>query len=336
MNAPDLLTVQGALSFVPSNCAREVWINIGNALKREFGPAGMDVWLDWSADDASFNRKNAMQVWKSFKRLVVPIGYVFKEAKRYGFEFEKQGYQAPSAELLAQRKAEREAAEQREVAQAQQAKESAQAYSQRLWVQASKHGKSVYLDNKGVQGEACRYLNGAVLVPMLDYAQDPADFVGVQRILPDGAKLFPKGVAKRGSGCRLGAMHKRMALLCEGYATGLSLRMAVQQKLPVFVTFDVGNLVTVLQLLRGKWPSTTLLVCADNDQKTKGNPGVRIARKAIKGMANVDVIYPIFAVSDKQSSDFNDLHASKGIEAVRRQLRPVLSHYGYAEVLNHG
>jgi putative DNA primase/helicase len=336
MNAPDLMTVQSALSFVPANCSREVWVNIGNALKREFGAAGLDVWLDWSADDAAFNRKTAMQVWKSLKRLVVPIGFVFKEAKLFGFEFEKQAYQAPSAEVLAQRKADREAAEQRELAQAQRDKESAKAYSQRLWSEAEKHGKSPYLVKKGVEGEACRYLNGTLLVPMLDYAQEPAEFVGVQRIKPDGAKLFPKGVAKSGSACRLGAFKGGLALLCEGYATGLSLRMAVQHKLPVLVTFDVGNMVKVLHMMREKHPDWVLLVCADNDQKTKGNPGIRLAKKAIKGLASVDVIYPNFAVADRESSDFNDLHASKGLEAVRRQLKPVLTHYGHAEAVNHG
>ena len=67
----DLMRVQHALSFIDSN-DRDIWVNVGNAIKGEFGENGFDTWLDWSADAASFNKKSAVSVWKSLKRLVVP------------------------------------------------------------------------------------------------------------------------------------------------------------------------------------------------------------------------------------------------------------------------
>jgi phage/plasmid primase-like uncharacterized protein len=83
-----------------------------------------------------------------------------------------------------------------------------------------------------------------VLVPA--WAMDEtngARMVGVQRIAPDGSKRFNAGMAKEGAACRLGAAFEDgdAILVCEGYATGLSIRAAVERMLPVFVAFDAGN-----------------------------------------------------------------------------------------------
>lgn len=141
-------------------------------------------------------------------------------------------------------------------------------------------GVETYLDRKGVRHtKGLRYFaDGTVLVPMIRYditeAQEsapdydgPRRLLGLQKIAPDGGKLFNKGMAKEGAACRLGGAPKAgdLILVTEGLATGLSLRMGVEDKYAVFVAFDAGNLVHVAKILRKIYPSSPILFCADDD-----------------------------------------------------------------------
>lgn len=328
MSRPDITLDQArqALSFIPSD-DRDVWVNVGNALKSEFTDA-FDVFDDWSSNAGNYDAKAVKSAWRSFKRFMVPVGYIIKIAKQNGFVLDRTTYQNPSPQLLAEQKAKREHSLLIEQSAYEAATQNAMNYSKKMWDSSSKNGSSAYLLKKGVSAESIRYLNdGSVLVPMLDYSQQPAVFVGIQTIKENGTKLFPKGVAKSGSACRLGDLSNGLIMVCEGYATGMSLRAATGYSIAVFVAFDAGNLLKVLLMLREKYPNLAILVCADNDQKTKGNPGIKFAKKAVKNLTKSDVIYPIFAPDDKQSSDFNDLHMIRGLDAVKRQLKPVLAHY---------
>lgn len=137
-----------------------------------------------------------------------------------------------------------------------------------------------YLDRKGVaHTKGLRYFaDGTVLVPMIRYditeAQEqatgytgPRRLLGLQKISPDGKKLFNKGLAKEGAACRLGGAPKmgEPIGLTEGLATGLSLRMGVDEQLAVFVAFDAGNLIHVARILRKLYPNNPILIFADDD-----------------------------------------------------------------------
>jgi len=141
-------------------------------------------------------------------------------------------------------------------------------------------GVETYLDRKHVATEpGMRFMaDGTLLVPMIRYdvteAQErdpdytgPRRLVGLQKIAPDGSKRFNKGMAKAGAAMRLGKAPGRgeLILVCEGVATGLSLRAATDRALPVFVAFDAGNLIEVAPLLRALYPTSPILFCADDD-----------------------------------------------------------------------
>ena len=163
---------------------------------------------------------------------------------------------------------------------------------------------------------------------MINYAAPrESAFVGVHTIKPDGTKLFPKGVIKSGSACRLGELNTRIMAVCEGYATACSIRLGTGYQLPVFVAFDAGNLIKIVTMLRQLYPKTHVLVCADNDQKTKGNPGIKAGRLAVRANHNCSIIYPIFSVLDKKNSDFNDLFLVRGASILKQQFSLVLSHF---------
>jgi putative DNA primase/helicase len=210
--------------------------------------------------------------------------------------------------------------------------------AQELWSAGARDGRSEYLLRKGVDAEACRYLrDGSIVVPLLRY-DEPRDqaLKALQRIWPDGGKRFTKGFQKPGVCLRLGhVVVGEPMLLCEGYATGLTLRMAVQRRLPVVVALDAGNLLPVAELMRTLYAQSTLLICADDDYRTPGNPGREKAHKAAKAVADCRYTWPVFRPSNRgpKDTDFNDLHAREGLNVVQRQLRHVLPMLG-SEILN--
>jgi putative DNA primase/helicase len=207
-----------------------------------------------------------------------------------------------------------------------------------LWATASRIGTSDYLARKGVEPEGCRFLrDGSIVIPLLRY-DEPRETAlkALQRIWPDGTKRFTKGFTKPGTCLRLGLVAAgEPILVCEGYATGLTLRMAVGKRLPVVVALDAGNLQPVVELLRGLYPQSLLLICADDDYMTSGNPGRDKALKAAKAVVRCQYVYPIFRRGNRatKDTDFNDLHAREGLECVRRQMRHILPMVG-SKVLN--
>lgn len=207
-----------------------------------------------------------------------------------------------------------------------------------LLARARRDGSSPYLRRKGVEPESCRFLpDGTVVLPLMRYDL-PLDqrLRGVQRILPDGRKLYSKGFDKPGCCCRLGAVDQALSpllLVCEGYATGLTARMATSRQHPVFVALDAGNLAHVVPLLRALYPRSRILVLADDDWQTRDprtgeltNPGRTAARAIAKQVPGCDFLTPIFAAATRQKgdTDFNDLQAREGLDAVRRQLTGVV------------
>lgn len=247
-------------------------------------------------------------------------------------------------------RAERQAAAARAVAAKQRAAEVAAVTASEVWRQARPQGESPYLQRKGVVGESCRYLHaplalqrtdptkrpiglpaGTLVLPLIryDYPRSHA-LRGLQLIKPDGFKIYTEDVAKAGCALRLGVLQGPLGLVCEGYATGLSLRMATGGRFAVFVAWDAYNLTLVVPMLRALYPRVFWLVCADDDWQTADhdgpNPGRRKAMGVAKTVQGCDVVWPVFAAATRElkDTDFNDLHARQGLAAVERQLATVV------------
>ena len=121
-------------------------------------------------------------------------------------------------------------------------------------------------------------------------------------------------------------------LLAEGYATGATLHMATEK--PVAVAFDAGNLEPVAKALREQFPNAAITICADNDhQHTRKTPegtelwnkGVALAQEAAKAVGG-KVVAPLFNEEERARglTDFNDLHQSRGLEEVTKQVGQAL------------
>ena len=83
------------------------------------------------------------------------------------------------------------------------------------------------------------------------------------------------------------------------------------------VAFDSGNLLPVAAALRAKYPALLLALAADDDHRTEGNPGLSAATAAAWAVGGF-VVKPQFpADRPPKASDFNDLAALAGLDAVR-------------------
>lgn len=321
-----------ALAHVPPD-ERETWVRMAMALKSEYGPEAWATWDEWSRGSARYKAKDARAVWKSIKRFGrVSIASLIHEARLYGW-LPPRGVVSDEDRARRERDAEARRARMREMEAREQAdrdRRAAQAAMRaaELWRGAARDGLSPYLARKGVQGESVRYLpDGAIVVPMLRYDQPrETALVGAQTIRSDGVKRFAPGTAKAGSACRLGlVVVDEPILICEGLATGLSIRMATDRRWPVFVAFDAYNLGPVAEILRALYPGAYLLFCADDDFRTRGNPGRYQAWRAARRVGNADLTWPVFkARGGEKLTDYNDLHVAEGLGAVARHFGRVM------------
>lgn len=255
-----------------------------------------------------------------------------------------------------------EHAKQRAAAEAARAIEIANAAmdASTWWRRGSKDGESPYLRKKGLEGESCRYVPedvwmlwpgrepgeedvrvflpaGTLIVPLLRYDLDRSQALrGLQFIRPDGAKIYQRGFGKPGCALRLGEHPGDVRLICvvEGYATGLTVRLAVDKALPVYVALDAGNLAHVVPLLRELYPDVRILVCADDDWRTRDqhsgrltNPGRTVAKQTCRQVPGCDFVWPVFEPSTRgeKDTDFDDLRQRQGLDAVKRQLQGCIS-----------
>ncbi|MDP3085108.1 MAG: DUF927 domain-containing protein, partial [Rubrivivax sp.] len=198
-----------------------------------------------------------------------------------------------------------------------------------LWARGASSGQSAYLQRKGVKAHGVRFLpDGTVLVPMRDAA---GELQNVQRIVPekpaDGGtdKRYMPGSRKKGLWHLIGtADDAAVLLLGEGYATAAALHEATGR--PAVVAFDAGNLVHVARELRALHPKATILVCGDDDRDTEArkgvNPGRQHAAQAARAAQTPEgaagAVFP--EGLPEGGSDFNDLGAHAGLQAVLEQV----------------
>ena len=205
-----------------------------------------------------------------------------------------------------------------------------------LFKRMPEKGRSTYLDRKQIVGMGVRYAprSGAVLVPMSNVRDQ---IVGLQVIYPEKQQdtgrdksYWPYGMSKEGAFHLIGPHPEpgEPVLVCEGYATGASLHMATS--LTVAIAFDAGNLSVVAKAMRERFPGRALIICRDDDWKTKRangepwNPGEEKGCNAAL-IAGGQVIGPVFSGKREiKWTDFNDLHCAEGLDAVRRQVLSVV------------
>lgn len=143
-----------------------------------------------------------------------------------------------------------------------------------------------------------------------------------QFIAPDGTKRFYYGGRVQGCFFKIDGKSGPV-LICEGYATGCSVHESTGWT--TLCALNCGNLLLVCQSARKMFPDRALIICADNDQFTDGNPGMEKAQAAAKA-TSAAITWPEFAdeaLADKPT-DFNDLHLMEGEGVVKARIFSVL------------
>lgn len=215
-----------------------------------------------------------------------------------------------------QREAWRAQREQRQREQNESAAERrarARQHDARLWADSKPAEVHPYLKTKLVGGYGLRVSSsGQLLIPLYTASGLMA---GIQRISASGDKRFTAGSEPRGCYFPIGGKpsDRGRLIIAEGYATAATLHEATGE--PTAVAFNCGNLEPVALALREKLPKAQLIIAADNDRATEGNPGVSHAQSAAQA-AKARVIVPRFYPGEK-GTDFNDILMLRGPGAVR-------------------
>ena len=176
-----------------------------------------------------------------------------------------------------------------------------------LWEAAAPAVAHPYLTAKGVKPYAIRADGHQLFVPMRDSG---GKLHSLQTIAPDGTKRFMPGARVKACYQAIGKPSGRL-IVCEGYATGATLHQATGDA--VAIAFNAGNLQAVAVALRGKYPCLTIIIAADDDWKTPGNPGLTAARQAAQAVGG-KVAVPDFTGLQRadKDTDYNDLQRLAG------------------------
>lgn len=170
------------------------------------------------------------------------------------------------------------------------------------WARATPATSHPYLQAKAVKAHGIRIEGSDLLIPLRD---TEGRLQSLQIITPAGGKRFmPGGLVKSGYHS-MGSLDERL-VICEGYATGATLHE--QAEVAVAVAFNAGNLLPVARALRRRYPAVTIILAADDDWKTAGNPGLTAATEAAKAVGGLLAV-PKFEGMPRgdTDSDFNDL-----------------------------
>ena len=190
-------------------------------------------------------------------------------------------------------------------------------------------GQSEYFARKCVQAYGVRWHpseNGTAAIPMRDAA---GKVWGLQILRGKNRRpgllekeYFPRGLSKIGRFHLIGTILD-MVLVAEGYATGATLQEVTG--LPVAVAFDAGNLKPVAEAIKKTNRRARILICADDDYLTEGNPGCKAAKEASLAVEG-DWVKPIFTVDrqGKKLTDFNDLYMLEGPQQVQKTVQAAL------------
>ncbi len=183
-----------------------------------------------------------------------------------------------------------------------------------FWDKCQPYTEHPYIIKKAVDAFNARINGNDLILPM--YATD-GKIWAYQRITPDGGKWYLTGARKNGLYCPLaqGTPVKDIIILCEGFATGASIRMA-HPHIPVIVCFDAYNIMHVSEALRRKYKNARIVVAGDNDSSGTGQDRAKQAAIKVNGF----VAWP-----EKTDTDFNDVHKEFGLDAVKERLAAVVS-----------
>lgn len=297
--------IREALQFVSSD-DREVWVEIGMAVKSALGHDGFDLWNEWSMQSSSYRPDSAKSVWRSIKQYgAITEGTLFHMAREAGWRDDGKEHR-PSPEEIAERRriAQKKLTEQERETERMRAKAAEKA----RWILGQcELDRHAYMDSKGFPEAMVNVWrrpdkDPVMVVPV--YYRDA--LCGVQLISIRGEKMFLKGQRMDMGHLKIGS--GRRVFLVEGYATAVSLKEMLHKasiQYTIYVCFSAGNLAKMAQVHREAF------IFADNDLSGTGQ---RVAEES--GLP--------WWMPPKVGQDLNDMHQELGTFKASMELKRVL------------
>lgn len=157
-----------------------------------------------------------------------------------------------------------------------------------------------YLEKKGFSTEKGYVWNDLLVIPM----RIEGNLVGCQLIDKSGNKKFLTGQITRGASAVFD--NKGLDIICEGYATALSIRRTMKflrKRYTIHVAFSAGNITNLAKRL------DKCVIVADHDPI-----GIKTAKSTGKK----------YWLSDTEGEDFNDYEIRVGTEQASLTLSSIL------------
>lgn len=209
------------------------------------------------------------------------------------------------------------AAERRSIRQAELARkrerlaaeETAARRAADLWANASRADPAhPYLVAKALEPFGIRQAGRDLLVPMVDPG---FRLWNVQRIRPDGFKLFGKDARTAGLfwphsvHMQDGRPSAVPLVIGEGFATMAAVHSATG--FGVVAAMSARNVETVARAMRKLFPTRELVIAADDDRRLTENIGLEVARKAAQAVGGVVATPRLETCPADSSADFADI-----------------------------
>lgn len=341
--------VQAALSYIPTPATHNEWYPIAIAIKDALGENGFTLWDEWSRQGKGYNSSVVKSTWKSAtpKPGGITAATLFRLARDNGYRPERP-YVPPTPEQMAAREAEQRARDEAAARELADTRRQAAKKAYGIWKNSDKTVdlNHAYLQRKGIaEAELVRGIRQneyqgqrQLVIPLYQ----GGELVSVQTINEAGGKHFLKGGEKSGSYAVLGNLEREAhkgIVLAEGFATAASIRKATGA--PVVIAFDSGNMIRIAENMASRLSAEQRVVfAADNDPSGTGLAAASQAAVILGSRARIAL--PDFspetvgrfqaahgAWDEKRNrenlpTDFNDLHLTEGIEAVRAQMAAAL------------
>lgn len=157
---------------------------------------------------------------------------------------------------------------------------------------------------------------GRLVIPIY---QSEGIVCGAQIIDTEGTKKFIPGTKAVGGFHKLPGSDFGAIALCEGFATAVTVQKA--SLYDTFTAFNCGNLGNVAHKIRSLYPSSPIIIFADDDrQSSSGNAGRRHAELVCKTIPGTSCLFPVFSGGLGSDTDWNDLMCGWGMDEVKRQI----------------
>ena len=181
-----------------------------------------------------------------------------------------------------------------------------------IWTQSTEAPTDhPYLLSKKVQSHGLKLSRRKLIVPLYD--QDSI-LQSLQFIGHDKEKKFLGGGRSKGCYYQIGGAPDKILYVAEGFATAATVYEATGSS--VAVAFNANNLKPIAKALRAKFPNLEIVICADDDHQTKGNPGISKAIEAATATRSKVVIPEFKGNRSDSDTDFNDLFVLDGAKSV--------------------